>query len=64
MIEEFYYVNTSTTSVHFRHGNQALAAFLDGSVRPLDMATDMQPGENSTHAYPCRQYRDVCRPNI
>jgi len=44
MIEEFYYVEISTTSVHFRHGNQALAAFLDGSVRPLNMATDMIPG--------------------
>lgn len=44
MIEEFYMVNSTTTSAHFRHGKQALAAFLDGSVRPLDMATDMLPG--------------------
>jgi prepilin-type N-terminal cleavage/methylation domain-containing protein len=44
MIEEFYMVNDTTVSAHFRHGRCALAAFLDGSVRPLSMDTDMQPG--------------------
>jgi prepilin-type N-terminal cleavage/methylation domain-containing protein/prepilin-type processing-associated H-X9-DG protein len=47
MIEEFYMINDSTNmaTAHFRHGGgDALAAFLDGSVRTLNMATDMQPG--------------------
>ncbi|MGB8352579.1 MAG: type II secretion system protein [Chthoniobacteraceae bacterium] len=44
MIEEFYWIDDIQTTAHFRHGKQALAAFLDGSVRALDMATDMQPG--------------------
>lgn len=44
MIEEFYMINDTTVSVHFRHGRNALVAFLDGSVRPLSMDTDMQPG--------------------
>lgn len=45
MIEEFYMINTTQTTVHFRHGgNVAFAAFLDGSVRPLSMAQDMEPG--------------------
>jgi len=44
MIEEFYEINDTQTTVHFRHGRNALAAFLDGSVRPLSMDTDMQPG--------------------
>ena len=44
MIEEFYMVNETQTTVHFRHSGQALAAFLDGSVRALDMTTDMATG--------------------
>lgn len=44
MIEEFYMVNDTQTTVHFRHGRKALAAFLDGSVRELDMTLDMVPG--------------------
>jgi prepilin-type processing-associated H-X9-DG protein len=45
MIEEFYMINTTAVTAHFRHGGrQALAAFLDGSVRALSMDTDMQPG--------------------
>lgn len=49
MIEEFYMINNSQTTVHFRHGGRvALAAFLDGSVRPLSMAADMEPGSLDT----------------
>lgn len=44
MIEEFYEVNDTQITAHFRHGRSALAAFLDGSVRPLSMDTDMVPG--------------------
>jgi len=44
MIEEFYMVNETQTTVHFRHGGSALAAFLDGSVRSLTMTSDMLPG--------------------
>jgi len=44
MIEEFYWIDETQTTIHFRHGGHALAAFLDGSVRSLDMATDMVPG--------------------
>jgi len=44
MIEEFYLISDTQTTSHFRHGGQALAAFLDGSVRGLGMDTDMQPG--------------------
>jgi prepilin-type N-terminal cleavage/methylation domain-containing protein/prepilin-type processing-associated H-X9-DG protein len=50
MIEEFYYIYDPDTqpppqpTAHFRHGGNALAAFLDGSVRSLSMATDMKPG--------------------
>jgi prepilin-type N-terminal cleavage/methylation domain-containing protein len=47
MIEEFYMINDDATmaSAHFRHGTgDALAAFLDGSVRTLTMANDMQAG--------------------
>jgi prepilin-type N-terminal cleavage/methylation domain-containing protein/prepilin-type processing-associated H-X9-DG protein len=44
MIEDFYMVDNTQVTAHFRHGNQALAAFLDGSVQSLSMATDMQPG--------------------
>jgi len=46
MIEEFYLIDNSPyySTVHFRHGRKALAAFLDGSVRELDMDSDMQPG--------------------
>jgi len=44
MIEEFYMINDTETTAHFRHGTDALAAFLDGSVRPLSMAEDMAPG--------------------
>ena len=49
MIEEFYMINTTQTTVHFRHGGGvALAAFLDGSVRPLSMAADMEPGSQDS----------------
>jgi prepilin-type N-terminal cleavage/methylation domain-containing protein len=44
MIEEFYMINDTEVTTHFRHGRNALAAFLDGSVRALSMDTDMQPG--------------------
>ncbi|MDR3402078.1 MAG: type II secretion system protein [Chthoniobacter sp.] len=44
MVEEFYMISDTQTTAHFRHGTEALAAFLDGSVRPLSMAMDMQPG--------------------
>ena len=44
MIEEFYMINDTQATTHFRHGRNALAAFLDGSVRSLSMAADMQPG--------------------
>ena len=44
MIEEFYMISDTEVTAHFRHGGNALAAFLDGSVRPLSMAADMQPG--------------------
>jgi hypothetical protein len=44
MIEEFYLINDTQVTAHFRHGRHALAAFLDGSVRALSMDTDMQPG--------------------
>lgn len=44
MVEEFYLLSAGQKTMHFRHGGDALAAFLDGSVRPLRMDTDMQPG--------------------
>ena len=44
MIEEFYIIDDTEKTAHFRHGGNALAAFLDGSVRSLSMATDMLPG--------------------
>jgi len=45
MIEEFYMITDTAQTAHFRHGGgQAMAAFLDGSVRSLSMATDMKPG--------------------
>ena len=45
MIEEFYMISDTQTTAHFRHGGgQALAAFLDGSVRSLSMDDDMLPG--------------------
>jgi hypothetical protein len=44
MVEEFYMISDTQVTAHFRHGRHALAAFLDGSVRELSMATDMQPG--------------------
>ncbi len=44
MVEEFYMISDTTTSAHFRHGREALAAFLDGSVRELTMDNDMVPG--------------------
>jgi len=47
MVEEFYMVNTTEQTAHFRHGDNALAAFLDGSVRSLSMTTDMQPGSQN-----------------
>jgi prepilin-type N-terminal cleavage/methylation domain-containing protein len=44
MIEEFYMVDDTQTTIHFRHGRNALAAFADGSVRALSMGSDMVPG--------------------
>ncbi|HEX4085221.1 MAG TPA: prepilin-type N-terminal cleavage/methylation domain-containing protein [Chthoniobacteraceae bacterium] len=44
MIEEFYLISDTDVTAHFRLDGDALAAFLDGSVRPLSMANDMQPG--------------------
>lgn len=44
MVEEFYMISDTQTTAHFRHGRDALAAFLDGSVRPLSMDADMKPG--------------------
>jgi prepilin-type N-terminal cleavage/methylation domain-containing protein len=44
MVEEFYMISDTEVTAHFRHGRCALAAFLDGSVRELTMANDMQPG--------------------
>lgn len=44
MVEEFYLLSPGQRTMHFRHGGDALAAFLDGSVRPLRMDTEMQPG--------------------
>ena len=44
MVEEFYMISDTQTTAHFRHGRNALAAFLDGSVRSLSMDADMQPG--------------------
>jgi len=44
MIEEFYLISDTEQTAHFRHDGDALAAFLDGSVRALSMATDMKPG--------------------
>jgi prepilin-type N-terminal cleavage/methylation domain-containing protein len=47
MIEEFYMIDDDSSSnptAHFRHGGEALAAFLDGNVRALNMTNDMQPG--------------------
>lgn len=37
MIEEFYMINEKEVTVHFRHGGRALAAFLNGGVRELEM---------------------------
>jgi len=47
MIEEFYIIDDTEQTAHFRHGGNALAAFLDGNVRSLSMATDMQPGSQN-----------------
>jgi prepilin-type N-terminal cleavage/methylation domain-containing protein/prepilin-type processing-associated H-X9-DG protein len=38
MVEEFYMIDSTQTTVHFRHGDKALAAFLDGSVREMKMS--------------------------
>ena len=38
MVEEFYMIDDQQATVHFRHGERALAAFLDGSVRDMEMA--------------------------
>jgi prepilin-type N-terminal cleavage/methylation domain-containing protein len=48
MVEEFYMITDNQMTAHFRHGRDALAAFLDGSVRPLSMDTDMRPGSQDT----------------
>ena len=32
MLEEFYYVNDSERTAHFRHGHKATAVFCDGHV--------------------------------
>lgn len=48
MVEEFYMISDTLRTAHFRHGKDALAAFLDGSVRPLSMDTDMRPGSQDS----------------
>jgi prepilin-type N-terminal cleavage/methylation domain-containing protein len=48
MVEEFYMIADGQATAHFRHGRDALAAFLDGSVRPLSMDADMRPGSHDT----------------
>ena len=42
MVEEFYMIDDTQTTVHFRLGGKALAAFLDGSVREMEMAPGTQ----------------------
>ncbi len=44
MIEEFYGIDDGPNGrvVHFRHGGKALAAFLDGSVREMEMEPGTQ----------------------
>jgi prepilin-type N-terminal cleavage/methylation domain-containing protein len=37
MIEEFYLIDATQTTVHFRYGGKALAAMLDGSIAELPM---------------------------
>lgn len=37
MIEEFYLIDATQTTVHFRYGGKALAAMLDGSISELPM---------------------------
>lgn len=41
MIEEFYLIDERETTVHFRHGDQAMVAFADGSCGflPMDPTT-------------------------
>jgi prepilin-type processing-associated H-X9-DG protein len=41
MIEEFYLIDERETTVHFRHGGQAMVAFADGScgLLPMDPST-------------------------
>ena len=34
MLEEFYFFETTFRTVHFRHGSQAVVAFVDGHVEP------------------------------
>jgi prepilin-type N-terminal cleavage/methylation domain-containing protein len=38
MLEEFYYINSSEPTAHFRHSSSALTAFSDGHVSPEKMA--------------------------
>ena len=43
MVEEFYYVNTTEPTVHFRHGSRANPVFCDGHVaaeKPLAGSLD------------------------
>lgn len=40
MLEEFYYVNTSERTAHFRHLEQALGVFCDGHVNGSKNAAD------------------------
>ena len=37
MVEEFYLIDAYNTTVHFRYGDKALAAMVDGSIRELPM---------------------------
>ena len=41
MVEEFYMISDTQRTAHFRHGRDALAAFLDGSVRAVSMDAGM-----------------------
>lgn len=44
LVEEFYMIDTSSRTVHFRHGNIANVLFIDGHVEPMNM----YPGTQDT----------------
>jgi prepilin-type processing-associated H-X9-DG protein len=49
MLEEFYYINTTEPTVHFRHSGQANVLFVDGHTgraRPAPNSLDTRlPGQ-------------------